>query len=192
MDNKQRSILQLFKLVSKEDLIAFEELYGLYFNRLLHFCITYINFKEPAEEIVSDVFVHVWTNRHTLGKILNPEIYLYVAVKNGALNYLKKNAGAKIISLPETGHGQLVMPLSPEEKLLQKELMYKLHLAVEQLPVQCKVIFTMVKEYGMKQKEVAEILGLSVRTVETQVFRAVKKLDSLLNDYISGTPPYKR
>ncbi|MBS1915153.1 MAG: hypothetical protein JST87_02690 [Bacteroidetes bacterium] len=93
MDNKQRSILQLFKLVSKEDLIAFEELYGLYFNRLLHFCITYINFKEPAEEIVSDVFVHVWTNRHTLGKILNPEIYLYVAVKNGALNYLKKNAG---------------------------------------------------------------------------------------------------
>lgn len=143
-----------------------------------------MKFREPAEEIVSDIFVNLWLKRAQLTEIRNPDLYLFVAVRNHSLNYLKKNAGAKVISIGEVEKFHQATPPSPHDEMQKKELMRAMKLAVDSLPEQCRMIFTLVKEYGMKTKEVAEILQLSPRTVETQVFRAVKKLDKVLSPYI--------
>ena len=184
LDNNT-STLNLFLEISKGNLHSFELLHETFYNKLLYFCISYVKFREPAEEIVSDVFVKLWMKRAQLAEIRKHDFYLFVSVKNASINYLKKNAGAKIIPIHKVEKNYQGTPPSPHEEMQKKELMKAMQQAVDSLPEQCRIIFTLVKEYGMKNKEVAEILQLSPRTVETQIFRAVKKLDKILGPYTS-------
>lgn len=167
------------KFVGKNDYKAFEEMFYSLNSRLIKFCVLYVHQREIAEEIVSDVFVNCWINRATLQDILNPETYLFVCVKHKAINYTKKMSTIHLVNLD--GHSSELIDLSrPDTKFEKKELLLKLDEAIETLPLQCRVIFRLVKEDGMKYREVAEVLGISVRTVETQVFRAMKKLSMLM------------
>jgi len=77
----------------------------------------------------------------------------------------------------------LIDTASPDFKLERKELLHKLDSVIETLPLQCKIIFRLVKEDGMKCQEVADILSLSVRTVHTQLFRAMGKLGVAMRQY---------
>lgn len=165
---------------------SFEKLFRLFYQRLLNFSIQYVDNKESAEEIVSDVFTKLWLNRKNAGHIRNLETYLFIAVKNHSLNYLKQFSHYKLVFLEETGIHQLINTHDPEKELEKQELIFKMNQAIDSLPRQCKIVFNLVKEDGLKYKQVAEILGISSRTVETQLVRAVKKLDKIINSYISS------
>jgi RNA polymerase sigma-70 factor (ECF subfamily) len=82
------------------------------------------------------------------------------------------------------GASGLINRNDPEQELEWKEISFQLNQAIDNLPDQCRTIFKLVKEDGFRYKEVAEILGISPRTVETQLFRAIKKLQSVVNIYI--------
>lgn len=174
------------KLCIEDDLRAFELLFHSLNTRLIKFCIFYIKQKEPAEEIVSDVFVKCWENRATLHEIANPETYLFVAVKNQSLNYLKKFSGVHVVQLEDSDEVELVNTFDLEKELERKELHFLLDRAVATLPAQACLIFRLIKEDGMKYKEVAEILNISPRTVQTQLFRAMKKLSIILSAHHSS------
>jgi len=145
----------------------------------------YIHQKEAAEEIVSDVFVKCWMNRKGLTDVQNMDTYLFVAVKNQSLNYLKKYSHIHLVQIEDTNETKFVKTFNPQEELEKKELLFKMEQSIEALPQQCRIIFRLIKEDGIKYKEVAEILNISPRTVQTQLFRAMKKLSFVLSDYRS-------
>jgi RNA polymerase sigma-70 factor (family 1) len=166
-----------------DDLKAFEALfYGLN-NRLIKFCILYVHQKEAAEEIVSDVFVKCWEGRKDLTEIVNPETYLFVCVKNQSLNYVKKYSNIHLVQIEASDKIEFVNTYDPEKEMERKELHFLLDQAIAKLPQQACIIFKLIKQDGMKYKEVAEILNISPRTVQTQLFRAIKKLSAILSDH---------
>lgn len=169
---------------------AFESLFYLLNMPLIKFCMMYIHQKEWAEEIVSDVFAKCWINRKKLSGIQDPDTYLFVAVKNQSLNHLKKYSHIHLVQIEDSNEARLTRTYNPQEALEKKELLFRLDQAIEALPQQCRIIFRLIKEDGLKYKEVARILDISPRTVQTQLFRAMKKLSAVLSEL--NTPKSSR
>jgi RNA polymerase sigma-70 factor (ECF subfamily) len=145
----------------------------------------YVHSREAAEEIVSDVFVKIWNRRAELEKITNLEVYLFVAVKNHSLNYLDQYSSLRISPInEETGIAELTNSVDPEKTMEWKEILFRMDQEVSRLPDQCRRIFKLIKEEGFKYKDVAEILNISPRTVETQLFRAMKRLNEVIGPYM--------
>lgn len=153
------------------------ELYRLFNKRLHHFARVITRSSEMAEEIVEDVFVKLWSNRNRITEVDNLTVYLYVAVKNRSLNAISQKA-SELIRAPfddldiETGH----MVTDPYNQLVTAEMMKRMQQAVENLPARCKMIFKLVREDGLKHREVAEILNISINTVDVQMAIAIKKI----------------
>lgn len=167
-----------------DDVKAFESFYYLLYDALVRFSTMYIHQREAAEEIVTDVFVKSWLNRNSLQDLERPDTYLFVAVKNQSLNYLKKYSSVHVVSLDNESGVTLIDTANPQTQLEKKELNFQLDEAINSLPQQCRIIFRLIKEDGLKYKEVAEILNISPRTVQTQLFRAMQKLSLCLKSHV--------
>jgi RNA polymerase sigma-70 factor (family 1) len=158
------------------DQAAYKELYTSLYNYLFHFARTLVKAKEPAEEIVSDVFIKVWEKRKGLGRIENLKVYLYVSTRNITYNYLetqKRTATYPIAKFPDS------LPsvyFDPEQLLITADMLALIQQAIDRLPPKCGIIFKLIKEDGLKYREVAEILDLSVKTVENQLAIALQKI----------------
>lgn len=163
---------------------AFTSLFRLFYSRLHSFSMQYVHVKETAEEITNDVFVKLWNRRDEIETINNLPTYLFVAVKNYSLNYLKQYSHLHVAVEDNDGSSALINRSDPEQELEWKEISFQLTQAIDHLPDQCRTIFKLIKEDGFRYKEVAEILGISPRTVETQLFRALKKLQSVVDLYV--------
>jgi RNA polymerase sigma-70 factor (family 1) len=160
--------------------VSFEELYRQYFVRLFRFCFSIVHQKESAEEIVNDVFLKLWEKRDNPPAIGNPGLYLYVSVKNRSFNYLRDNAGLPTIEISERCDPYIRFDTNPETLLLGTETLHRVRAAINQLPPRCKLVFSLIKEDGLKYKEVARLLELSVKTVEAQLAIALKKIAASL------------
>jgi RNA polymerase sigma-70 factor (family 1) len=159
---------------------TFEDLYRHYFVRLVRFCFSIVHVKEPAEEIVNDVFLNLWKKRDNLSEIDNLAVYLYVAVKNLSLNYLRNNHYPHTLEIEGRCDNYIQFNADPESLYLSSEAVQKVRTAIDKLPPRCKLIFSLIKEDGLKYKEVARLLDLSVKTVEAQLVIAIKKIASSL------------
>jgi RNA polymerase sigma-70 factor (ECF subfamily) len=164
------------KLTALNDEPAFEQFYREYFIRLYRFCFSIIHQKEAAEEIVNDVFLNLWKQRNRSSEIENLDLYLYVSVKNLSLNCLRNNHFAHTIDIELTCNDHIHFAPDPETLLVSSENIKKINAAINQLPPRCKLIFKLIKEDGLKYKDVATLLNLSVKTVEAQLVIAVKKI----------------
>jgi RNA polymerase sigma-70 factor (family 1) len=188
LDYKKSNILTLWHQVCfNNDVKAFEAFYYLLYNALVKFSMMYIHQKEAAEEIVTDVFVKSWLNRSNMQHIERADTYLFVAVKNQSLNYIKKYSSLHVVPVEDSEDVNLIDTANPHIQLEKKELHFYLDQSIDALPQQCRIIFRLIKEDGLKYKEVAEILNISPRTVQTQLFRAMHKLSVSLTQY-SGRP----
>lgn len=168
------------KVTELNDKHAFEDLYRHYFVRLYRFCYSIVHQKEPAEEIVHDVFLKLWKRKATAPAIINVEVYLYISVKNHALNYLRNDhfAGKADIEdhIEDLCNKYIRFQADPEQLMVSAETIKTVLSAIDQLPPKCKLIFKLIKEDGLKYKDVAKLLDLSVKTVETQLAIAIKKI----------------
>ncbi|HEY4207445.1 MAG TPA: sigma-70 family RNA polymerase sigma factor, partial [Puia sp.] len=133
-----------------------------------------------AEEIVNDIMIKVWHKKEELGAVRNLETYLFVAARNHSLSYLSQFSPFHIAVEPESYQGQLIDLNDPGKELEWKEIYFRLNQAIDELPDQCRTVFKLIKEEGFRYKQVAEILNISPRTVETQLFRAIRKLDKVI------------
>jgi RNA polymerase sigma-70 factor (ECF subfamily) len=178
------------RIACHDDQHAYKLLYTALYPYLYPFARALVKIKEPAEEVLSDVFIKVWEKRRELEKIENLKLYLYVATRHIALNYLDKQKRKATKPLDYFEHAELIsVNLDPEQLLITADMMALLRKAIDQLPPKCKVIFKLVKEDGLKYKEVAEILGISVKTVENQLAIALHKLGSVVDFDIKKTLP---
>jgi len=167
-------IPELQSRIYRGDTQAFKELYDRCCTPLLQLALAIVHNREMAEEIVADVFIAVWRKKKDLHQVSNLKWYLYAATRNIALNYLRKYAHKKTLHLDEAY--SLEYEINPEAQLISNEMVRHINMAISELPPQCRLIFKLVKEDGLKYREVAVLLNVSIKTVENQVGIALKKL----------------
>jgi RNA polymerase sigma-70 factor (family 1) len=177
------------RIARYDDQHAYKELFASLYNYLFHFSRTLVKSKESAEEIVSDVFIKVWEKRKDLETVDNLKVYLYVSTRNAAYNYLekqKRNATAPIIEFAAVFAS---VYLNPEQLMISADMLVLIQKAIDQLPPKCRTIFKLVKEDGLKYREVAEILDISLKTVENQLAIALHKISKVLTVEHSSALP---
>lgn len=167
---------------------SFKALYDCYYKKLYHFAFAMVKTREAAEEIIEDVFIKIWNIRHSLADVHNIKVYLYTATKNTSLNFLAKKAKENITQPFDCINIELAETNSPEELMITSELYKKIQQAIDALPPRCKIIFKLVREDKLKYKEVAEILNITVNTIDAQMAIAVKKIMSVLRSDIDYPP----
>ena len=162
---------------------AYKKLFLAFYKDLNRFAFSFVKSNETAEEIVLDVFVNLWKNRIRLLEIEKLKVYLYVAVKNLSIKHITRNNRNDLISLDELSVGILSAGnyANPEEIFISTETAAAIHRAVQKLPPRCKIIYKLVREDGLRYKEVADILQLSVKTIDAQMTIATKKICQSIN-----------
>ena len=168
------------KIALYEDMKAYEQLYGLLAEGLQRFSMAFVKSREAAEEIVSDVFIKLWQIRGRLTEIENLKVYLYTIARNFSYNYLTRNYKRVVLSLDDADPEVFISIDDPEALCVSADAVEKIRQAIRQLPPQCRMIFILVKEEGMRYKEVAEVLHVSVLTVRNQVAIATRKIAGML------------
>ena len=159
-----------------DDESAYKALFLSFSLPLRQFAFTFIPSMQIAEEIVSDVFIRLWINRKSLTRIEQLRVYLFKSTRNTALNYIRKNKRFASEPAGET-HNALPCPNpNPEQVMLNPEMTRRIHMAVNDLPPRCRYIFMLAKEHGLRYKEIAEIMKISVKTIDNQLAIALKKI----------------
>ena len=155
---------------------ALSELHDLYFYRLYKLSYSLVANKETAEEITNDVFIKIWQRKHLLREIGNPELYLLKCARNRALEFLRSRKPSFEVLEDDFQDFLCAWETSPEQILISSEMVRYINKSIDGLAPRCKLIFLLVKEGNLKYREVAELLNISVKTVEAQMSIALKKI----------------
>jgi RNA polymerase sigma-70 factor (ECF subfamily) len=174
----------------KGDKKAYEQLFLDNYKNLVLYAKKFVMETETARDLVQDVFIYLWDKREKLNIDKSLSSYLFRAVHNACINYLKREATKEnyikqfLINLNE-GTYKTSASDDAYELVVHKDLSERIEWIIETLPEQCRNIFRMSRFRGMKNKEIAEIYSISPRTVETQIYRALKVLKENLKPYLS-------
>lgn len=164
-----------------DDETAYRELFCHFYKPLLRFALTFTRSPEMSEEIVSDVFISIWQRRQQLEDIENLKVYLYISTKNASLKSLLKQQKQVAIALDDL-HVELESQYNnPEQLMMTAEMVARVEQAISDLPPRCKLVFKLIKEDGLRYREVAEILGISVKTIDSQLAIALQKIGKAIN-----------
>jgi RNA polymerase sigma-70 factor (ECF subfamily) len=168
------------RLSVESDERALDELFHIYYDRLLTASFVLVKSKDLAEEVVADVFYRLWQNREKLPEVKNLDNYLFISIRNQSLNYINREQRHGKDSIDDVVSNQLSEENTAEDFIVAKELQDKITQSIESLPPKCREVFLLIRFEGKKYKEVAELLKVSVNTVDTQMGIAIKKLGEML------------
>lgn len=168
------------RIADFDDVVAYKRLFFHFFLPLKSFSAAILKSNELAEEVVSDIFMEIWVRRKQLPQIDNLNMYLYISVRNASLRKLQQTKKTSTLSLNDMHVDFASADPDAETNLVTNELAQKIAAAIEQLPQQCKIIFKLAKEDKLKYKEIAQLLNISVKTIDNQLSIALKKIASVL------------
>ena len=169
------------RIAEYEDAAAYKKLFFHFFQPLKSFSYSITKSKETAEEVVSDIYIEIWARRKQLLEIEDLKMYLYISVRNASLRRLKQTQKTSILSLDDLEVEFASNDPDAENNIITNELAQKIERAIESLPQQCKIIFKLAKQDKLKYKEIAQLLNISVKTIDNQLSTALKKIASVLN-----------
>ena len=160
----------------------FKRLVESYSNDLLYYVRYFVRSKEEAEEIVSDVFFDVWQNRNKIGEIQNLKAWLMTITHNRTISFLrKKNYSDSTISWDEMGDYAMPGDLqTPDEQIISQEEMGRINNIINNLPPKCRQVFVLAKIEKLLYKDIADILGISVKTINIHVAKALEQISGAL------------
>lgn len=173
------SDLHTWHAVRAGDKLALRSVFEEHYAALCRFAMQWTSDADDAEEIVQKMFVELWEKRSELKIEITLRSYLYASVRNRCLNFLKHQ---KV----EAVHAQYVRRTSSEQENISEidEVNAALQQALLKLPEQCARVFHLVKMEGKRYAEVAEELGISVKTIENHMTKALRILRSELSEYL--------
>ncbi|NLU38413.1 MAG: RNA polymerase sigma-70 factor [Bacteroidales bacterium] len=162
---------------------VFELFFRNYYERLCNYANTILNDMDEAEEMVQNAFLTIWERRESFEVHTSLKSYLYRAVYNSSLNSLKHK---KVQQKHEQYYKQNTAPdyESATSELMENELQQLAQKAIEQLPPQCKMVFTLSRVEQLTYAEIAEQMNISAKTVENHMVRALRFLREKLKDYL--------
>jgi RNA polymerase sigma-70 factor (ECF subfamily) len=176
--------------LKNRDLKIFEELFFNYHGRLVLFANKFVGDMQVSRDLVQDAFVILWDKADELDIKTSPKAYLYQAIKNSCLNY---NRHLNIVQNAESNLALKIAELekevyqdssSPYFSLIEMELEEKIAEVIESMPDKCKEVFKLSRFEHLKNKEIAEKLGISVKMVEKHISKALIILRRDLAEYI--------
>lgn len=172
----------LGNLIGENDPKALEALFNRYYKSLCQFCAVYTKDYAAAEEIIADLFIKMWDAR-AAQPIHNMRNYLFAAARNLSLNHIqkKKDPVASIEELPK-GQDFFLDLETPFRILSGRESSAHILRLIDQLPERQREILLMSRIDQMDKHKIAEVLNLSVRTVETTLYQSISALRRMLND----------
>lgn len=162
---------------------AFEEAFKTHFKKLYAYAFTIVKEEMAAEEMVQQVFFKIWEKKGQVEIRTSVTAYLYRSVYHESLNYLKHQK-VKAAYQSHAARESKNQSDNASSKLQLSELEQKLNIALNELPEQCRVIFQMSRFEELKYQEIADRLGLSVKTIENQMGKALRILRTKLIDYL--------
>jgi RNA polymerase sigma-70 factor (ECF subfamily) len=170
---------QQLRKIRKGDIEAFEILFHRFYSGLYNYAVSLLRKEEIAEEVVQDVFYNIWKNRESLRIQRTWQGYLYRAVYNNSMMYLRKTRREYPMD-----DGTAVEPAGnspdPSQLMQYNEASELVTRILEDLPARTREIFLMNRQEGLKYREIAEKLSISVKTVEANMGKALKALRTSL------------
>lgn len=176
---------KLLKQLIEGNESAFRLLFDTYSRRLFHLAYAYLHSKELAEEAVLDVFTTIWNKRDSLSVVKDIERYLYISVKNQALHYIRRNYIKENDSLDLYEIELLPEDNTPEKTLIDHEYQSLIQDAINSLPPKCKEVFRLVLADKLKNREIADLLDISEKTVNQHIALAYKRISAYVNKQYS-------
>ena len=174
----------LVHLLSQRDEKAFEQVFKEHYKPLHAYAFTLLKDEAAAEEMVQNVFYKMWERTETLTISGPVGAYLYRAVHNESLNYLKhqkvRSEHSLRVSYHMDGRGE-----SAHRQVQVKELEEKIRTALSELPEGCRTVFQLSRFEDMKYSQIADHLGISVKTVENQMGKALRLLRTRLAEFLT-------
>lgn len=168
------------QVATMSDATAFKKLFTHYYARLKRFSFSIVKNEEEAEEVTSDVFVNIWRNRERLLEIQNIDSYFYVSARNLSIRRATRNKINPVLRIEGIDLPFATNQVNPEQVLLNKEMIKHIEAAIEALPPRCRVIYQLARQEGLKYKQIAAILDISVKTIDAQMAIAVKRITETL------------
>jgi RNA polymerase sigma-70 factor (ECF subfamily) len=153
------------------------------FKDLCDYAIQYLKDYDSARNIVQEVFVAVWQKKENIDLSKPVRSYLYSAVRNKCLNYLRDHRKFSDF-LVETEDLYIQKSYKPADRLIENELKQKINDSIEELPERCREVFLLSRYENLKYAEIADRLQISVKTVETQMSKALHHLRSRLKEFL--------
>lgn len=172
-----------FYLDLSSDRAGFDQIYLDHYPALFRYAYTMVNESSTAEELIHNIFLKLLEKNEPLRVHTSLKAYLYRSVNNECLNYIKHQK-IKVKFEVEAYNARSDKTQSPLAHLQYRELEERVRKAINELPEQCRTIFQLSRFEDLKYTEIAAQLGLSVKTVETQMSRALKKLRVQLADHL--------
>ena len=176
----------IHSLPSSEPLTAqklFSKLYVSYYARLVRFASLYVGAMGDAENIVQDFFLYLWERKEILPELQQPDAYLFSAVKHRCLNFLRSQLSIVDRRQPlsdimeqEFKLKLYSLQLLDDSQMSIDEVEKQICRAIDNLPERCREVFMLSKMEELSNKEIAERLGISVKTVEVQMTKALSRL----------------
>ena len=163
---------------------TFEELFKTHFKPLTAFANKFLKDIDLSKGIVHDVFVKLWEKRETIDLDKAIKSYLYTAVNNKSLNYIRDNKkfvkNEAIFELENKSQEWNYI-----DNIIAIEMQEKINQTLDSLPKKCQKVFRLSRYENMKYKEIAKELDISIKTVETHISRALKELRKNLSEYLT-------
>lgn len=163
----------IFAALAEGDESAFETIYHSYNKRLAPFIEKMVHSADLTEEIIQEIFVQLWINRHLLADVAHPTAYLFNIATNRTLDHLKKIAN-NVKLMDKIAYGSTELVNDTEEQVVLRESIATIKLAVNALPAQRRLIFNLSRNEGLTHEQIAERLNISRNTVKNQLVTALK------------------
>ncbi|MEX2380654.1 MAG: RNA polymerase sigma-70 factor [Vicingaceae bacterium] len=173
---------KLAKQIKQGDIRAYELLFKAYYQALCNFAYTFTEDLSVSEDIVQEIFVKLWEKRSELNIKDSIKSYLFQSTKNACFNHLKHQKVHRKFEVYSKKNDPFSQDTS--EEVNAKQLAALVDTAIEALPEKRKKVFHLSRQEGLKYKEIADKLGVSIKTVETQMGLALKFLRRELKDYL--------
>lgn len=165
------------------DIAGFEQLFKSNYPKLCAYANLFLNDPDAAEDVVQEVFFKLWKNREELEIQTTLKSYLFRAVRNGCMNlieHIQVRDSYKILNEEDLKDAESRYI----DEAIVSELEQRIRESIEKLPTERRKIFIMSRFDGLKYREIADQLGISVKTVENQMYQALKYLRDNLADYL--------
>lgn len=191
MKNSKSNIdsISFVSLLEKGETIAFEALFRLYYDKLVHIAKGYLVHHEDAEGVVQNVFLKLWENRNKLRTIANVNGYLYTMTRNACLDQLKhqkvKNKYLSARYYTKLAIQRQFLKDEAAALLLENELEQIISKGIELLPEKCKKVFVKSRVEGLKHQEIAQELGISQKTVDNHISYALRHMRLHLRNFMT-------
>jgi RNA polymerase sigma-70 factor (ECF subfamily) len=171
MSEPKESDTQLMADIKKGGYVSYNKLFVRYYHPLCQFVYGFIANRSDTEDIIQELFLHVWNDRKKIAITDNVSGYLYKMAKNMTLNHIRKENNYKMMLAEQE------MPVYEENNSLETaELKAALYDCINRLPARSREILLMDRMQGLKQKEIAEKLSVSLQTVKNQIWMSLQKL----------------